>query len=95
MCFRPGLYDEPWRHQEILAKNAVLSPALSQTTRGQQIEREHLGTTLAFTQYMKGKTLGAPMAIAYKTGFNFSNQPDNEIWTSELNTRTGMKIPCG
>ena len=61
----PGLYHELWRHWEILAKNAVLSPALSYTSRGQQIERERLGTRLAFTQYMKGKTLGAPMATAY------------------------------
>ena len=29
---------------EILAENAVLSPALSQTSRGQRIKRERLGT---------------------------------------------------
>ena len=29
----PGLYYELWRHQEIYAEN-VLSPALSQTSRG-------------------------------------------------------------
>ena len=43
----PGLYRELWRHREIHAENGVLSPALSQTSRGQRGKRERLGTRLA------------------------------------------------
>ena len=46
----PGLYRELWRHREILAEILVLSPALSQTSRGQRGKRERLGTRLQFFQ---------------------------------------------
>ena len=42
----PGLYHELWRHRDILAENALLSPPLYQTLRGQRIKRERLGTRL-------------------------------------------------